>query len=506
MMAVKPGAKGAAAAPYFLEAAGVFNGRRHFQPVADDGCIGEQPRDVFGPEGCNGVDHESAVGDAEPFPFSENCGPTEARLIDLQHEAFEQIFIVLHWETVFLIVIRAVERIASGDIAVRSLWDFWHGSDFPGDTVGSSIGEVRCALEIFCGLRRANALVGLEGTGENMVEFSPGRVRATAMADRQTRVRAASALDVDGLVALFRAVYGDTSHPCKERAFVESTIRSAGFIWRVVSARERIVACSAAVEHAWNRTWEVGRGVTDPEYRSEGIGTELCGQCVAAACEMPGCDLVHGYPRNATVVRMAARSNPPLRIVGHDGGINIANGVREYHGAIIGRNPNARFRHVTPACASLARTEFVQREIYEALGLRPEPGAYPADWIAGRGTAGRPFSMEWDPRCPSQALEVTGYAGGAKTAASVIRELDGALAERPDARHVRIAVLADKTSFIRGLAEAGFLPAAYLPAWYWRNASRYDCVLLVRRNFVDEPASDGLDEAVSRFSEGLSSC
>lgn len=328
-------------------------------------------------------------------------------------------------------------------------------------------------------------------------------------AGRNVKIRPAEAGDVPGLVELFRVAYADSSHPCKDTGFVLSTIDSSGFVWRVVADGSRIVACSAVVEHAWNGTWEIGRGVTHPDYRGEGIGASLCQECVTAACAAPTCELVHGFPRNATIARIAAQSRPALLFTGHDGGINVANGVREFHGVIFGRNPGARFRHFIPRRASLADTGFVQRTIFEVLGLMPERGDYPECWIAGPGTApepGQAFSIEHDPGCLSGSLEVTGYFGGARTAREVMAELLCMLGQIPGVLHTRLAVLADKTEFMEKLTLHGFEAVAYLPAWYRQDDGRFDCILMVRSNFRDEPVAHGLSDVVVRFRAGLASC
>ena len=169
------------------------------------------------------------------------------------------------------------------------------------------------------------------------------QVAAPSRVGGDIEIRPAGVGDVEGLAGLFSAAYADSSHPCQDPSFVRSTIASPSFPWRVAAAGARIVAWSAVVEHAWNRTWEIGRGVTHPDYRNEGTGASLCQQCVSAACPAPTCDLGHGYPRNAIIAKIAAQARPSLRFTGHDGGISVANGTREYHGVIVGRNPDARF-------------------------------------------------------------------------------------------------------------------------------------------------------------------
>jgi molybdopterin/thiamine biosynthesis adenylyltransferase/nitroreductase len=64
------------------------------------------------------------------------------------------------------------------------------------------------------------------------------------------------------------------------------------------------------------------------------------------------------------------------------------------------------------------------------------------------------------------------------------------------ARHVRLAVLADKIEFQQRLRSAGFAITAYLPAWHLQNAVRYDCVLMTRRTTDEEPVDHGTHRRV----------
>ena len=328
---------------------------------------------------------------------------------------------------------------------------------------------------------------------------------APSRAREDIEIRPAGADDVEGLAGLFAAAYADSSHPCKDTSFVRSTIDSPSFLWRVAAAGARIVACSAVVEHAWNRTWEIGRGVTHPDYRNEGLGASLCQQCVSAACLTPNCDLVHGYPRNAIIAKIAAQAHPSLCFTGHDGGINVANGTREYHGMIVGRNPHARFRHFAPGHTSA----FVRQNIFTPLEMDPEPGPFPTQWTAGAGAApvnGHAFSIDHDPSSRSGSLEVTGYCGVASTAREFAQELQRMLEQFPTALHTRLTVLADKIGLIHELTLHDFESVAYLPAWYWREDGRFDCVLMARRRFSEEPVAHGLQDVVNRFRAGLAPC
>jgi hypothetical protein len=74
------------------------------------------------------------------------------------------------------------------------------------------------------------------------------------------------------------------------------------------------------------------------------------------------------------------------------------------------------------------------------------------------------------------------------------------------ARHVRLAVLADKLLFQRVLQSEGFAVTAYLPAWHLQNGIRYDCVLMTRRTSAEEPTDYGTRDLIEFFNTGYASC
>src|SRR5262249_50253939 len=80
--------------------------------------VGEQPRALAAAVRRHPVDVEALVGGDEARPLGEDRAPREPGLVDLEHEALEEPGVVGHREAVLAIVIRAVERVAPGDLAV----------------------------------------------------------------------------------------------------------------------------------------------------------------------------------------------------------------------------------------------------------------------------------------------------------------------------------------------------------------------------------------------------
>jgi len=205
---------------------------------------------------------------------------------------------------------------------------------------------------------------------------------------------------------------------------------------------------------------------------------------------------------------VSGQLDPHLLPVGHDGAINVANGLREYHAVTFAPNPAARFCHYIPRSCLFASSEFVCDKIFRPLGFSPEPGDYPPLWVVGNGIKHadlKPFSFQYDPSCLSNSLEITGCNSSFPDATQAAKALILMLESFYHVRHARLAVLVDKKAFIENLIEAGFEATAYLPAWYREGNTRFDCVLLVRRSFPEEPADYEIRDVVKDFRDGLKS-
>jgi GNAT superfamily N-acetyltransferase len=319
-------------------------------------------------------------------------------------------------------------------------------------------------------------------------------------------IRTATPKDSPSIAHLFQLVYGQSSHPCKDAEHVREGICSGSTAWRVAVDQDKVVACVTLLVNVWNHSWELARAVTLPEYRGGGLGTELMQCSVDEACASSSCDVIVGFPRSRTMLHIVSSLKPSMLPVGHDGAINVANGMREYHAITYTRNSGARFRHYIPDSLSLADSEFVRNNIFEPLGFSAERAEYPPQWVVGDGIEHpdlKPFSFGYDPFCPSDAIEITRYGAGSRDAGQVAQELILMLDSFYHARHARLLVPVDKCEFMQKLMDAGFEATAYLPAWYLHQGGRYDCVLMVRRRFSEEPADYGVRDVVNHFRQGL---
>jgi hypothetical protein len=196
-------------------------------------------------------------------------------------------------------------------------------------------------------------------------------------------------------------------------------------------------------------------------------------------------------------------------VAGHDGGMNVMNGVREYHVIIFSRAHYARFTHVLPRVSEIERSLFIQERFYQPLGVRAQTGEYPPTCFVGphirpaSSSTDAPFLYSFDSHCSSGALEITGYHGDQSKLRQIGRDLETLLEAFPTAQHISASVLADKERLIRDMRAMGFEITAYLPAWRKVGSCRYDCLRLVKRNFSEEPVAHGMEATIKTFQDGF---
>ncbi len=326
-------------------------------------------------------------------------------------------------------------------------------------------------------------------------------------------LREATVSDSTQIAALFRQAYRESSHPCKETSFVEATFATGHDTWFVASVGSRVVACTASVGQTWNGAYDCCRSVTLPEFRGGGLGTRLYTKCLEETCARRDCALTISNPRTWAMYRLMSKDvRPATVLVGHDGAMNVANGLREFH--LIGMTSNGHepLRRVIPDGSELAVDPFLTEQILTPLEVETEVGGYPANVVAGPAI-GRVwncgdfrFHISHDSSCPSGTLQVNSVshpsAGLAPTSGlpAAFRELIRAY---PQACHVSVNVLIDKEDVISELAESGFRMTAYLPAWQQDLAKdcRYDAICLVRRSGPDQPVMHGTEAVIQRFDE-----
>ena len=305
-------------------------------------------------------------------------------------------------------------------------------------------------------------------------------------------VRRAEPKDALVVAALFHSVYRDSSHPFQSTASVRSFLEDGRNFQVLAQIGNRVVASMAMTFSRWNDSYELGRAITVPDYRRNGLAGLLMQQVVDWVAAAGMGELIFGYPRVRRIAELCATLDPKTVVVGQDAARNVANGRRETHLIVCGIPRYARFKHVAPPAGEWLESRFLQEQIYAPLGLTVSPGRYPAQAFVGAASRNQMLSGAWlFDYCtgdPSASLDVIGRQAGPPTGDEICRELDECLFRFPEVQHVTATVLADKLGVIRTLAERGFEISAYLPAWYSENRCRYDCVQLVRRQYNDTPA------------------
>src|SRR5271167_2690449 len=122
------------------------------------------------------------------------------------------------------------------------------------------------------------------------------------MSAQRLNIRKATTEDSPRISSLFEVTYGDSSHPCKDTQCVREGIWSGTTAWRVAMDQGRVVACVTLIRNAWNRSWELGRAITLPEYRGEGLARKMMQQSLNEACASRLCDVIIGFPRSQTML------------------------------------------------------------------------------------------------------------------------------------------------------------------------------------------------------------
>jgi hypothetical protein len=249
---------------------------------------------------------------------------------------------------------------------------------------------------------------------------------------------------------------------------------------------------------------EFGWTITHPGYRNGGLSTQLVGAAMEQLRRRRDIDLGFGFPRSLTMYRLISeRVAPPSICTGHDGGLNIANGLREYHLATV-TNLASAFIHVIPRSNQIAHSDFVRSTVFCPLALSPAVCDYPPDLVVGPSEGATTVVQHtrvryrFDQLSPARALQITALDSGADPE-TVHHDLEAFLARLPTALHVSLYLLVDKEDLLRRLRSVGFEIAAYFPAWHLCRGRRYDCVLLIKRNYTEEPVSHGVADIVGEF-------
>jgi hypothetical protein len=320
-------------------------------------------------------------------------------------------------------------------------------------------------------------------------------------------IRRAGPADAHRVAELFQSEYGNSSHPFRTVEGVRAFLSDSRNCQMIAEDRGRVVSSMAMTYYEWNSSSETGRGVTLPDYRCGGLAAILLCRVVDWAHGDGQGEVFFGYPRVRRIADLCSDLQPPILMVGHDAGLNVANGSRETHLIVISAPIRAGIEHVAPLAESLAGYSFIQRSTYDKLSLRGKPGRYPRRVFVGNivGSVMRSddFLVQYDPIGPNQAVEILSSEPGVANPDQLCSQLRKCLACFPAARHVTATVLADKGSVIQGLEEIGFRITAYLPAWHKAGRARFDCIQMARVSYAEVPNTHDLGDLIADFDRAV---
>ncbi len=319
-------------------------------------------------------------------------------------------------------------------------------------------------------------------------------------------IRAAGPDDAAGIAGLFQKAYGSSSHPCKDPDFIKSTIGSD--VWRIAVDDGAVVACTAGTRHEWNQMYERVRAVTDPTYRARGLMRHLMDSVIENMVAQPDCDLILGVTRGRAIMRLVEKeTHPPLVVTGHDGGMNVANGRREYHMIGFSVPPGRQPRRVMADCPLPYTSSLMTEPLFSRFDFATFKGPYPSFHIVGPRSPHHISVENWrlnyayDSR--GDSLHITGLSGPETDSKQALDGLASCLQVARETEHTVAYVLYDKADFIRGMYELGFRISAVLPGWYTDGTERYDCLMLTRCTSPVPPAANGLEDMIELFTAGL---
>src|SRR5579862_9066247 len=133
-------------------------------------------------------------------------------------------------------------------------------------------------------------------------------------------VRRAGVQDATRIAALFHLVYRDSNHPFQTVDDVAAFLSNPNNFEIVAEEKGQIVSSMAMTHYEWNNSYELGRALTHPAYRRNGIAATLMRQVVAWVCQEARGDVFFGYPRVRRIVELCAVLDPAMIVAGHDGG------------------------------------------------------------------------------------------------------------------------------------------------------------------------------------------
>ena len=306
-------------------------------------------------------------------------------------------------------------------------------------------------------------------------------------------VRPATLDDATAIAELFKAVYGLSTHPCSDPEQVTALLSTSNAKMVLAERQGQIIGCVAATRMPVPGVFSPCYLAVHKNFRRLGYSKKIYVEVVRSALAQQDCDVLLQLPRSIATYRLVKTTmNAPVHFVGHDGGMNVAHGVREYHSIAFSINPGKVISRAIPE-RSLALVERRMSEIRTVLPTKARPDAWCVDSIDNPPVPGvTPSCLQLEAPDSSCSLLEAFHC------------IDYQLDQHRNVGHHFVVVPVDKRGFLHGLYQRGFRATAWLPAWYPEFGIRHDCALMVRRR-ADEPKAYGLERLITFWDAQLSS-
>jgi len=326
--------------------------------------------------------------------------------------------------------------------------------------------------------------------------------------DTPIEIRPARIEDSKDIADLFNIAYNN-SYPiaeCTDVNKIEDIIRSKRDIWYVALHDSKVIAGTVGMPNKWNRTYETCRSVTHPDYRGGGIGKIIYKESLNTCYDQEDCDLTFGFPRTFNMYMLMHRNlDNPLLLVGYDGGMHIVEGRREAHLVGITKNPKKDIVRIIPENSDSLYNEFINSNILSKLSFVNQTDKYPEINIVGphAGYYSKIKNVEigYSYLPTSRSLQISHAESNRNNVvdalASIEKEID------VDAEYVFSFVLADKTDFIKDMIKNDFQITSYLPAWYYQDKKHYDCFMMVKKLYQENPMMYETQEIIKYFRQNF---
>jgi hypothetical protein len=288
--------------------------------------------------------------------------------------------------------------------------------------------------------------------------------------------RKAIPTDAEQLVKLYSDVYGGgySRAEYSDPKLLESLLLSGKYICYVALSGEEMVGSSAIVLHEWNRSFEFGRTAVREDYLNKKIAKSVCGLARDDVMS-DGFELGWGTVRNDPIYRISL--NDGMTMVGY------TSQYKPHHT----RETQLVCEMGIPKKRIVPENHIYELDIVKSIEkstmMPGQKGDYPETVAINTGKRGKSsIFFEYNPEDSS----------------AKITDLPDILPE-----HFLVTLLADKIEEMSYLRRFGFNVTAFLPAWYYLDGMRYDCILMENSDSPPSSSDSVIDMLIKGFISGF---